>query len=30
VAVPVVPGQHGIPGKYLAPYTRDFFTVLSK
>jgi hypothetical protein len=29
VAVPVVPGQHGIPGKYLSPYTRDFFTVLS-
>jgi hypothetical protein len=29
VAVPVVPGQRGIAGKYLSPYTRDFFTVLS-
>ena len=27
--VPVVPGQYGIYGHLLAPYTRDFFTVLS-
>lgn len=25
--VPVVPGQHGVPGFFLAPYSRDFFTV---
>jgi len=28
-AVAVVPGQSGIPGKYLVPYIRDFFTVLA-
>ena len=28
-AVPVVPGQFGIYGHLLAPYSRDFFTVLS-
>jgi hypothetical protein len=28
--VPVVPGQHGIPGQLLTPYSRDFFTVLSR
>jgi hypothetical protein len=28
-AVPVVPGQYGIYGHLLAPYGRDFFTVLS-
>jgi hypothetical protein len=28
-AVPLVPGQRGILGKYLSPWTRDFFTVLS-
>jgi hypothetical protein len=28
-AVPVVPGQYGIPGRLLAPYNRDFFTVLA-
>jgi hypothetical protein len=27
--VPVVPGQYGIAGHLLAPYSRDFFTVLS-
>ncbi len=27
--IPVVPGQYGIYGHLLAPYTRDFFTVLS-
>ncbi len=27
--VPVVPGQYGIYGHLLAPYSRDFFTVLS-
>lgn len=25
--VPVVPGQNGVPGYFLAPYSRDFFTV---
>jgi hypothetical protein len=25
--VPVVPGQNGVPGFFLAPYSRDFFTV---
>jgi hypothetical protein len=29
VAVPLVPGQHGVAGKFFAPDTRDFFTVLS-
>lgn len=28
VFVPMVPGQHGIPGEFLAPYSRDFFTVV--
>jgi hypothetical protein len=27
--VPVVPGQYGIYGRFLSPYSRDFFTVLS-
>jgi hypothetical protein len=27
--IPVVPGQYGIAGQLLQPYTRDFFTVLS-
>jgi len=27
--VPVVPGQYGIYGHLLAPYSRDFFTILS-
>jgi hypothetical protein len=27
--VPVVPGQLGIPGRFLAPYSRDFFTILA-
>jgi hypothetical protein len=26
-AIPVVPGQLGIPGRLLAPYSRDFFTI---
>jgi hypothetical protein len=29
VAVPVLPEQPGIPGQLLAPYSRDFFTVLA-
>jgi hypothetical protein len=29
-AVPVVPGQTGIPGQLLAPYSRDFFTILGR
>jgi hypothetical protein len=28
--VPVVPGQAGIGGEYLAPWSRDFFTVVTK
>ena len=27
--VPVVPGQQGIPGRFLTPYGRDFFTILA-
>lgn len=27
--VPLVPGQYGISGQLLAPYSRDFFTVLT-
>jgi hypothetical protein len=29
-AVPVVPGQLGISGRFLSPYTRDFFTVVAR
>jgi hypothetical protein len=29
-AVPVVPGQLGISGRFLAPYSRDFFTVVAR
>ncbi|MGO9751222.1 MAG: hypothetical protein ACLP8S_07470 [Solirubrobacteraceae bacterium] len=28
--VPVVPGQSGIPGQYLTPWSRDFFTVVTR
>jgi hypothetical protein len=28
-ALPVVPGQEGIPHRLLAPYGRDFFTILA-
>jgi hypothetical protein len=28
--LPVVPGQAGIPGQFLAPYSRDFFTILTR
>jgi hypothetical protein len=28
-AVPVMPGQLGIPGHLLAPYSRDFFTIVA-
>ncbi|MEO9025269.1 MAG: hypothetical protein ABI339_09755 [Solirubrobacteraceae bacterium] len=30
VFVPMVPGQHGILGEFLAPYSRDFFTVVAR
>jgi hypothetical protein len=30
VPVPVLPGQSGIPGQLLAPYPRDFFTILAR
>jgi hypothetical protein len=26
-AVPIVPGQPGVPGQFLVPYSRDFFTM---
>ncbi len=29
VAVPVLPGQLGIAGQYLAPYSRDFFAIVA-
>ncbi|HEY0516853.1 MAG TPA: hypothetical protein VGD00_07005 [Solirubrobacteraceae bacterium] len=29
-AVPVVPGQNGIAGQFLQPYTRDFFAVVAR
>jgi hypothetical protein len=28
--VPLVPGQTGIPGEFLTPYFRDFFTVVAR
>lgn len=28
-AVPIMPGQQGIPGAFLAPWSRDFFTVVA-
>ncbi len=28
--IPLVPGQRGIPGQFLAPYYRDFFTVVTR
>ena len=28
--VPVVPSQTGVPGQFLAPYSRDFFTVQAR
>lgn len=28
--VPLVPGQTGIPGQFLQPYFRDFFTVITR
>jgi hypothetical protein len=28
--VPVIPGQSGISGEYLAPWSRDFFTVVAR
>ncbi len=30
VPIPLVPGQTGIPGQFLAPYFRDFFTVIRR
>jgi hypothetical protein len=29
-AVPVVPGQNGIPGRFLTPWGRDFFTIVTR
>jgi hypothetical protein len=29
-AVPVAPGQQGIPGQFLEPWSRDFFTVVAR
>jgi hypothetical protein len=28
--VPIVPGQPGVPGQFLAPYSRDFFTLVAR
>ncbi len=28
--VPVVPAQRGIPGQYLVPWSRDFFTIVAR
>ncbi len=28
--VPIVPGQPGIPGQFLAPYARDFFSIVTR
>jgi hypothetical protein len=28
--IPLMPGQTGIPGQFLAPYFRDFFTVVAR
>jgi hypothetical protein len=28
-ATPVVPGQRGVAGQFLAPYSRDFFAVVA-
>ncbi len=28
--IPIMPGQNGIPGAFLAPYSRDFFTLTSR
>ncbi len=30
VPVPIVPGQIGVPGQFLAPYSRDFFTIVAR
>jgi hypothetical protein len=27
---PLIPGQHGVPGFFLTPYSRDFFTVVAR
>ena len=28
--IPLIPGQPGIPGQFLEPYFRDFFTVIAR
>jgi hypothetical protein len=28
--VPIVPDQPGVPGQFLAPYSRDFFTIVAR
>jgi hypothetical protein len=30
VPAPVVPGQFGVAGRFLTPYSRDFFTVIAR
>jgi hypothetical protein len=30
VPVPALPSQHGIPGEFLTPWSRDFFTVVAR
>jgi hypothetical protein len=29
-AVPIVPGQPGVPAQFLAPYSRDFLTIVAR
>jgi hypothetical protein len=29
-AVPIAPGQQGVPGQFMAPYQRDFFVVVAR
>jgi hypothetical protein len=28
--VPIVPGQPGVPGQFVVPYSRDFFTIVAR
>jgi hypothetical protein len=28
--IPALPGQHGVAGEFLAPYSRDFFTIVAR
>jgi hypothetical protein len=28
--IPIAAGQHGVPGEFLVPYSRDFFTIVAR